>query len=322
MGGAGDVFVVIREAGERTVAAARAICEAQVGAANVAVIREVPFAAALRRGLEVGVEAGRPWTLCLDADVLLRDGAVADLVAEAEAARDGALLGVSGRVADPLLGQLRHAGNHLYRTAHLPLALGTATFDAAKRRPETVVKKALARRGHGWLNLDTAPLGLHDAEQFHRDVFRKVYVHSLKHDRFMGYAERMWTRRAAGDEDARVALWSLALARLIAPHARPGGGRADENVVIDTRRFADNLDAVLVPAGMAEKPPLAPGALDAAEVARRLDAFRIAPEFLADEPFIRAEMRGDWSAALGRLRRASPAGVLLAPLAPLLRRLI
>ena len=322
-GGVTDAFVVIREAGERTVAAARAICECEVGAANVATIREVPFAAALRRGLELGAEVGRRWTLCLDADVLLAPGAITRLVREAGARAAGgdALLGVSGQVADPLLGQVRHAGNHLYRTAHLPATLASAPFDAAKRRPETVAKKHMARAGHGWINLDGGPIGLHDAEQSFRDIFRKVYIHTLKHARFMGYAERYWSRRAAEDADARIALWSAALARAIAPYAHVPGSREDENVAIDTRRFAGNLDAILVPAGMTEKAPLAVDAVAAAEVADRLASFEVAPEFLAEEPFIRAETRKGWPARLARLRRTSPAGRMLSPLAPFLRRM-
>ena len=319
--GVPDAFVVIREAGERTAAAARAICEAQVGPDRVATVSEVPFAAALRRGLEVGAEAGRRWTLCLDADVLLAPGAVGLLVAEGERAAtdDPAELGVSGIVADVLLGQLRHAGNHLYRTEYLARALERGVFDPAKRRPETVLKKTLARAGHGWTNRDTAPIGLHDAEQSFRDIFRKVYVHSRKHERFMAYAERFWHRRAAEDLDARVALWSLTITRLISPYAERPGSRADESVAIDTRRFADNFDALLVPAAMTEKPPLDPTAFDAGEVARRLASFREAPEYAADAPFIRAETCAGWRAVVGRLHRTTVLRPLLGPLAPFLR---
>ena len=291
--GAGDVHVVVREAGERTADAARALAAAEVGAGNVASIREVPFAAALRRGLELGAEAGRRWTLCLDADVLLRPGAIADLVRAAEAARAQTprLFGVSGQVADPLLGQVRIAGNSLYRTKHLPRALATGEFHAHKRRPETHLKRVMAHAGHPWREVGVR-VGLHDDEQYFRDVFRTVFAHNRKHARFMPYARRYWARMAPGSPDHRVALWSLQIAEMIDDYApRPGTGTS-ENVAIDVRQFAGDLDAILRPAGMREKAALPAGAIDGAEVARRLAAFEVSPEFLGDLPLIEAAGAG------------------------------
>ncbi|EKE43968.1 group 1 glycosyl transferase [Oceaniovalibus guishaninsula JLT2003] len=296
-----DIAVILREAGERTVAAARDLAAAQVGADRVHVIREVPFAAALRRGLELGVEAGRRWTLCLDADVLLRPGAVGDLVAAAEAAleNDPQLYGVSGTVADKLLGQWRIAGNSLYFTARIPRALEIGSFDAAKRRPESHVKRQMRKDGHRWHPSETV-IGLHDDEQSYRDIYRTVFAHSRKHAYLMGYARRYWRRMANEDPDLRVALWSLELARLLDPWIARPGLREMENVAIDVRGFADNIDALLVPAGMAEKPPLTAMAGD--EVRRRLDAFRPAPEYEADRAFHRAEVEGGWRRAIARQR--------------------
>lgn len=319
--GGGDVFVVVREAGERTAGAARALAAAELGADAVTTIREVPFAAALRRGLELGVEAGRAWTLCLDADVLLRPGGIAALVAAAEAERraEPRLLGASGHVADTLLGQVRVAGNSLYRTEHLPRTLASGEFHAHKRRPETHLKRVMERAGHPWRIVEPR-IGLHDDEQYFRDVFRTVFAHNRKHARFMPYAARYWARTAPGNPDHRVALWSLRIAEMIDDYApRPGPG-VDENVAIDVRQFAPDLAALLTPAGMAEKAPLEASAISPEEVARRMEAFAVSPEFLRDLPMIEAERLGGLRGRIAAMRgRSGPRAVAARLAARLLR---
>ncbi len=312
-----DVFVVVREAGERTASAARALAEAEVGSDSVTSIREVPFAAALRRGLELGVEAGRRWTLCLDADVLLRPGALADLVAAADqiVARDDSVLALNGTVADKLLGQFRQAGTSLYRTAHLPKALAEGPFDPKKRRPETRLKDFMNGRGHPWHNLDVK-VGLHDHDQFFRDIFRKVFQHARKHARFIPYAERYWARMADADPDFRVALWSLQIARMLEPYAPRPGTQSDENIAIDVRGFACDFDAILTPAGMTEKMPLAPG--DEPDVSTRLAGFHEAPEYLADRALARYEPARGLRGTLARRRHRPVIGPIIRALSPAL----
>ena len=264
-----DVFVVIRGAGERTEAAARAMACAEVGAGAVATVREVPFASALRLSLELGAEAGRRWTLCLDADVLLRPGAIAKAVAAAEAAPEAAFC-VTAKVADRLLCQIRPAGQHLYRTALLHEALARGSFDPADRRPETALKKAMAAAGHPNVPVETV-LGLHDFEQSFADIFRKVVAHVRKHGRFIDDAEALWRSRAAEDPDYRFATIAAAVARVI-DETEPDPGAA-AGATTDRRRFPATVDALLLPAGLAEKPPLAAGVIDGAWIERELAGF-------------------------------------------------
>ncbi len=314
-----DVHVVVREAGERTAAACRDLAAAEVGDANVTTIREVPFARALKAGLARGVTADRRWTLCLDADVLLRPGAISDLVAAADAIarEDPDHLGISGVVADKLLGQVRTAGNSLYRTRHLPQALEIGPFDAAKGRPETHLKHAMRRAGHPWRDIDTM-VGLHDHEQAFADIFRKVFTHGRKHDRFMTYCERYWSRMAEDDADLRVALWSLKIFRMIDRYAPRPGTRRDESISIDLRGYAGTFDAVLIPAGMTEKPPL--GDVADLDVGAMIAAFREAPEYLRDRPLAAAEAAGGLRARIARRRHQPVVGRLIHALAAALTR--
>ncbi len=272
-----DVFVVLRAAGERTEAAARARAIAEVGADGVALIREVPFAAALRHGLEAGAAAGRRWTLCLDADMLLRPGAVDAAVAAAEAAPEAAFC-LTARVADKLLCQVRPAGQHLYRTALIDKALDLGRFDPAARRPETALKTTMADAGHPNVRSEVM-MGLHDFEQSFADIFRKVVAHARKHARFMPEALAVWRDRAGGDPDYRFAVIAAAVAQAI-DETEPDPV-AQAGAATDRRRFPDEVGALLLPAGLAEKPSLAPGAADGPWVERQLAAFVPALRFHA-----------------------------------------
>ena len=306
-----DCHVAIRAAGERTEAACIRLAAGEVGADRVSVIREVPFSAALRRGFEAGVAAGRAWTLCLDADVLLAPGAVAALVAEAEDMAGGDLFEMDARVADKLLGQVRAAGVHLYRTALLPEALEHAAFDPKKRRPETRVKKQMRARGYRPAEAGLVA-GLHDHEQYHRDIFRKVFTHARKHERFMDYAVRYWRRMGHGDADLRVAYLSWCLSRAINEHTDFTARPENEKVAIDLRAFPPTLDAILLPAGLSEKAPLAGDGITPDTVRRRIEAFEVAPEFRRDRPMIEAAGGNRRARLRGQLRALGPLGALRA----------
>lgn len=288
-----DCHVVIRAAGERTEAACARLAALEVGADRVSVIHEVPFSEAVRRGFEIGAAEGRVWTLCLDADVLLAPGAVAALCSAAEAERgDGEdLFELDARVADKLLGQIRSAGVHLYRTAFLDEALRHVSFDPSKRRPETRVKTQMRARGYRTGHVELVA-GLHDHEQYHRDIFRKVFTHARKHERFMSYASRYWRRMARADADLRMAHLSWCLARAINEHTDFSAIPENENVSIDIRAFPDRVDPILLPAGMREKAPLPADGVSPEAVAAALAAFVVAPEFRRARMLIAAARRG------------------------------
>lgn len=78
-----DMTAVIRSAGERTKDLCyRLLCE-QLPPENIIVIEEYPFTRALRQCFQVAIAIGRAWTLCVDADTLLRQQAVENLLGSA-----------------------------------------------------------------------------------------------------------------------------------------------------------------------------------------------------------------------------------------------
>jgi hypothetical protein len=298
-GSAVSCQIVVRAAGERTEAACAALAASEVGPDRVRTIREVPFAAAIRRGFEIGVEAGADWTLCLDADVLLAPGAIAALCAEAEAERlRGERFAYEGLVADKLMGHVRSAGVHLYRTEHLPRALAEAEFNPRRRRPESYVKLRMRKLGLSTARMQ-AVTGLHDHEQYYRDIFRKVFTHTRKHARFMAFAPAFWRREADADPDLRAAWLSWRLSDAVNELTNFDEMPDTENVAIDIRAFPDDIGAILKPAGLEEKAPLGAGDIAPETVAARLDAFAPAPEYLRERPRLAAI-----TASAGHLGRA------------------
>jgi hypothetical protein len=198
------VTVVIRSAGERTLHLChRLVCE-QIPDDQVFLITEAPFALAVRRTFEIGIEGGRKWTAAIDADVLVRSSAFHDLVELAEETAEG-LFGLQGRVWDKLYGGPRTGGIHLYRTALLRRALRYADVDRLDHRPERSVAREMEKAGFRYDEHELV-VGLHDFEQAYRDYFRKGASHARKHQNRLWLFQPMWRRRSASDLDIRVVL--------------------------------------------------------------------------------------------------------------------
>ena len=132
---ANAVVAIIRTVGERSFEACRDLLSRQVSSDAVEVVSEHPFENALVRTYEIGIERGARWTMTLDADVLLRDGAVAELIEEAETLPEN-YVEVAGRIHDKLTGDYRPAGHHIYRTCHLKEALSAIPPAGKEIRPD------------------------------------------------------------------------------------------------------------------------------------------------------------------------------------------
>lgn len=197
------VTFVVRSCGERTEAAC-VDSLAATGRDEVRVIAERPFAKAVVRTFEVGREAGHRWTIAVDADVLLRPGAVDTLVAIAEAGPDH-LFEAEGRLFDNFFRQPRWCGVHLYRTSLLGEALGLTDGAAENHRPETFVIGRMKAAGYAQIK-DEAVLGLHDFGQTYADCYRKGFVHAQKHLVFAEAWVALWGRLAEHEREFAVAL--------------------------------------------------------------------------------------------------------------------
>jgi hypothetical protein len=275
-----DVAVVVRTAGERTREACLELVRQQVGAASVQVVSERPFELALRKSYETGIDQGRKWTMTLDADVLLREGAVRRLVAEAEAMPAG-FVQIEGQVYDKISGSFREAGQRVYRTALLPLALEQIPAAGADIRPEYATLLKLGALGHRSRRVAIV-MGVHDHEQYFRDLYRKAFIHATKHDFLLTKMVRRCRNLMASDADFRVVLRGLWDGLL---HTGP--------IHLDTATFPADLAGVLGEMNVLEKGGLDDGAITSVTVEKWLASAGPVPHFL------------EWS----RIGPAAPAGL-------------
>jgi hypothetical protein len=205
----GDVLVIIRTVGERTLSACRSLTFAQgIPETAIEVVEEVPFSQAMRTTFSLGIARNFTYTLCVDADVLLRPGAIRRMV-EAFEAMPEHVCEVQGLMMDKFFGGQRPAGNHLYRTSLLPKMLACIPLEGTDIRPETYALQKMAANGHPWVKIDYI-VGIHDDEQWAHDIYRKCFVHAAKHlylaDHFIPY----WKRMQEADADFKVAIRAFA----------------------------------------------------------------------------------------------------------------
>jgi len=250
---AANVTAVVRSANERTEALCyKLLCE-QVPSENIVVVKECPFTSALQRSFQLGIECGRPWTLCIDADVLLRRNSVPMLLNWARSAADN-VFQIQVNLIDKMFGGPRKAGLRLYRSSLLSKAVACIPADGVSVRPETSVRDQM--KALGYLTMyKTATVGLHDFEQYYRDIYRKAIVHAHKHTFYAGYFERFWTRLAGHDPDYQVALWGLRAGQL-------SNGR----IRLDVRCFPQDIGRLLSTKGLQEKRSLQFTALNSPDI--------------------------------------------------------
>ena len=207
-----DVTVIIRGVGERTQETCHQLVAQQVPEEHIHVIQVQPFSAAVRRGLELGYEAGRKWTLCLDADVLPSPTAIEELLSIGNATPENTFE-VQGLVLDKLFSIPRPAGNHLYRTALIPKAYSGIPEEGTSLRPETDMRNFMLKKGYPWLQ-DKAMVGLHDYEQSYADIFRKCYLQARKHGAVGDQLLALWRDFAETDKDYQACIWGFQAGKL------------------------------------------------------------------------------------------------------------
>lgn len=235
-----ELMIVVRAAGERTINACQAALRA-VSSAPLAVTDERPFTAALRKSFILGIESGRTFALCVDADIIMAPRAIEQLVAYAHAHPRAFV--VNGLFLDKYYGEPKARGVHLYRTSILEEALSLVPKADDVERPETTTKMALIDRGHEALVIDELVLGLHGWGQYYRDSFRTMASRGRKSSDEFAFLMRRFSRHAGYDADLRVALWGLVAGR-------------EGRYSLDANHWATRVDDLLQASGLREKEPL------------------------------------------------------------------
>lgn len=239
-----DVFVIIRTTGERTLPGVEALAVREVGREYVEVVRAYPFAETLKRSYEAAITRDAEWTVCVDADVLFFSDVI-PMFRRAVRAMSGDTFGIQGYVLDKFFGGSRPAGVRIYRTALLQRALSYIPFDGRSKRPETYVIKKMGLEGYRWEQHGILS-GLHDFEQYYRDIYRTCFFHAQKHKRHLPLLRAFWERAASDDDDFLVAL-----------RGAQDGAREEDVLGLDARNFDRRFRGVLEDLDLTEKQPFA-----------------------------------------------------------------
>lgn len=246
------VTIIIRSIGERTEQLCRELILAQgIALGNVVIVSEAPFSTAMRKSFEIGIEYGRPWTFCVDADVLLRPEVVQKLIEFAEKQEEN-IFEVQGFILDKFFGGPREAGNHLYRTSLLDKVIAVIPAEGVNIRPEAHTIQTMVANGYKYVAIPLL-IGVHDFEQYYRDIFRKCFVHSHKFSQYAGLLLTTWRKRASNDMDYHVALQGFAQ-----------GVSYYGQTLIDTRQqiYRDGFIKLQIE----EKTPLLPDSISVAQI--------------------------------------------------------
>ena len=263
-----DVSVVVRSAGERTLSTCVDLIEAQgVPKASIYILTESPFVGALKRSYEIGIAEGKKWLMCVDADLLLRQGSIHTIIDYAKQLPE-TVCEVHGHILDKFFGGSRLGGIHLYRCQWLHKTNAVLDALGSPIRPESATLEEMARQGYPWVECPYV-VGLHDFEQSYQDILRKTFVHAHKHQRLLPLLVDYWRAGAqAGDMDFEVALLGLG-----------EGIKFTQRVEIDTASLSEKLKEVTIDGE--DKPPLESSQYSLTEVERVIRDWK-EPEFYRD----------------------------------------
>lgn len=242
-----DSVVIVRCAGERTEAVSLDRARAQFWeGSKVTSVSERPFARSLERSIEIALDSGRRFALFLDADVLLRcDGRA--IMGRATRSVGRQFYKIGFQVLDWGFCGPTYAGVHLYCTEKLAQARRYVKRAYFEQRPETYLCMEMGREGVPTI-LRKEIVGLHDYEQYYRDIYRKNFVRACKFKKRVGYLLARCVDASEGDAARHVMLHGLTDGLLhhtestIAP--------------LDSTWYAEKAERVLRDHGLDERRPL------------------------------------------------------------------
>ena len=198
-----EVIVVIRSAGERTKNACFEIVKQQLPEENIYIIEEKPFEEAIRKCYKIGIESGKKWMFTIDADVLISQKAIRLLYAKGEKLNVNVFM-FNGIIFDKLFLSYRTGGLKGYRIEKLSTALNYIPENGQEIRPENYTLKKMTEAGHKKFK-STIITGIHDFEQYYKDIYRKSFLHARKHSNSIALLPK-WRELAQNDPDYTVAI--------------------------------------------------------------------------------------------------------------------
>lgn len=207
MSNSDNYLIVIRSVGERTHNILFDLLCKQTHRDNIITVNETPFELALYRTYEFGISSNKEWLFTLDADVIPFHDTVKSMQRVASKLPDQCFH-AECKVFDKLKNEWRKAGNRVYRVSSLSQLRSLLPENGMQVRPESYTINEMIKKGHEsaefWL-----PVGIHDFEQYHSDLYRKAYAYSGKFKHQISDIKNSWEQLSDKDDDFKICLEGL-----------------------------------------------------------------------------------------------------------------
>lgn len=189
--------IIIRTIGERTENECIRRCKLQ---GHVYIVREYPFGKAIKKTYELAMSFDQKWVPVIDADVLLHHDVLRQAIQQLQ---DKSIKTFcwDGTTNDKIMMKNRRAGIHIYNSEMLKTAI--QFIDNNQIKPETYVRKRMLKLGFPTLKSNFV-FGLHDYEQYYRDLWRKAICQTKKLAGMVGKRPVKWKKAARKDKDFYV----------------------------------------------------------------------------------------------------------------------
>lgn len=265
-----DVCVVVRSVRERTEEFCIQIAKSQLTCSNnLFVIRDKPFAEAHIESVRLAVNSNCKWAIFLDADVLLRSNAIASMVLEAENSFTDFYM-LNFRILDRGFGGPAY-GVHLYNVRFLKSATKLLNTIRNDQRPESRLCREVAKKFKIPTLRSPNLMGLHGFFQFYGDLYRTMFVRSVKfssiRNQLIQYYREIYFHPELANDPAedKVNFWGLidGLAFSTSQNYAP----------LETNFYTEMSLQVLNFLGIQEKQPL--GSIDCEQIEKTIEAFRL-----------------------------------------------
>lgn len=241
------VTVIIRSVGERTETLCFELLKQQINEENIFIVSDIPFVKTLEKTFKKAVSEGRKWTLCIDSDVLVRPGLVKDIISYAEKQNDDVFV-IQGMSLDKFINCTREVGQRLFRTELLSKGFEFMSEAAEDIRPESFVVVNILNQGYKKILEPNLLIGVHDFEQSYKDIYRKCFTHTIKHQGSfdMDIIRDFWQEKSTYDGDFKVARQAFTDAL-----------EYKDKIYIDKNsKFMENFDEKLAKLQLKEKLPI------------------------------------------------------------------
>lgn len=186
------LLVILRTSSESTANLSENLIKGQITNNDLLVkCSETPFFKTLERAYEISYENKYPWTLMIDADVLINSKSIEKIITFGQ--KNNSLV-IQGYVLDYLYGGPRSGGLHLYSYEAITKIYTLKPNIKSVIRPETYCKDLICPNGYRFLSVPLI-LGIHDFFQFDTDYYRKIHFFYIKNKDRIDSLSKFWKEK-------------------------------------------------------------------------------------------------------------------------------